>query len=202
MLSTNEKILYSGVVVVAVGFGMYFLRESKSPQDHKKVVTYQDISSERNAAIAKDRMEKVKVEVTNAQTAPRLGVGIREVKDGLAEPHDGIKLETEKNYAAIDAADPSVHEMPFTNLETQINKKQKDEQTAAQMSVLQKRNFVQQYKARALAMGYKVELNDRLELIKAEKVSAPMNQFPSASPKGVPVDVDTMEEDIELEGEE
>ncbi len=199
MLSNNEKILYSGVVVVAVGFGMYFLRQSNTPVSHKKVVTYQDISTERNAAIAKDRIEKVKVEVTNAQTAPQLGVGIREVKDGLAEDHDGLRLEGEKNHAAIDAADPTVHEMPFTSLETQINRKQVDDQRAAQMSAIQKRNFVEQYKKRALAMGYDVELNDRLELIKAKKISQPMNQFPT---RGVPVDVNSMEEDIELDEEE
>lgn len=201
MLSNNEKILYSGLVVVAVGIGMYLLRKPSALHDHKKVVTYQDISTERNAAIAKDRMEKVRVEVTNARTAPRLGNGIREVKDGLAENTQSIRLETEKNHAAIDAADPTVHEMPFTSLETQINRKQVDDQRAAQMSIIQKKNFVEQYKKRALAMGYRVELNDRLELVRAEKVTQPMSQFPSAS-KGVPVDVDSMEEDIELDEEE
>lgn len=179
---------------------MYMLRGSKNHESPKKVVTYQDISTERNAAIAKDRMEKVRVEVTNARTAPRLGTGMREVKDGLAEQSQGIRLETEKNHAAIDAADPTVHEMPFTSLENQINRRQVDDQRAAQMSVLQKRTFVEQYKKRALAMGYRVELNDRLELVRAERVTQPMNQFPSNS---APVDVNSMEEDVELdEGDE
>lgn len=198
MLSNNEKILYSGVVVVAVGLGMYLLRQSKDTTQTPKPITYQDITAERNAAIAKDKIEKQAVAVKNFQTAPRLDPNFRDVKNGLEDNSGGIQLEGEKNHAAQDIAE--VYEAPLNSLETKINEKLVNDQKAAQMSQIQKRTFVENYKKRALAMGYKVELNDKLELIRADKVK-PVT-IPSSRPSAVEGDVETWEDDDAFEEEE
>lgn len=200
MISDKEKIIYSMVVVVAVGFGMYSLRtQNSSPHADQKVVTYKDIKNVRNHAITKDKFEKQKVEVKNWQTAPRLEGGVREIKDSLNESSSGIKIESQKNFAAIDAADASVYEAPVTSLETQINKKLVNDQVSAQMSQLQKIQFIENYKRRALAVGYEVELNDQLQLVKATKIK-PRPSFEKAPASAV--DIDSMEEDYYDEGEE
>lgn len=196
MLSNNEKILYSGVVIVAVGLGMYILRQSRTEQPTTKTITYQDIKTEQNAAIARDKIEKTTVAVKNAQTAPRLGVGMREVKNGLEDNSSSIRLEPEKNHAAIDAVDPAAYEPPISSLESKINEKMLSDQQAAQMSVIQKRNFIESYKKRALAMGYKVELNDQLQLIRADKI----RNGPTKAPAAVD-EVESWEDDEAFEEE-
>lgn len=198
MLSDKEKILYSSVVVVAVGLGMFILRQSKSTPVAVKPITYQDITTERNAAIARDKIEKQAVAVKNFQTAPRLDNNLRDVKDGLEDDSSGIRLESEKNHSAQDIAE--VYEAPLNSLETKINEKLVNDQKAAQMSQIQKRNFVENYKKRALAMGYKVELNDKLELIRADKVK-PVT-IPTSRPSAVEGDVETWEDDNAFEDEE
>lgn len=196
MLSNNEKIIYSGVVIVAVGVGMYLLRQTQTQKQPSKTITYQDITTERNAAIARDKFEKTTVAVKNAQTAPMLGTGVREVGNGLEDNSGAIRLESEKNHAAADSVDPSVYEAPINSLETKINEKMLSDQKAAQMSALQKRMFIKNYKERALAMGYKVELNDRLELIRADKV----RNVPTKAPAAVE-DVESWEDDDAFEEE-
>lgn len=180
MLSNNEKIIYSGLVIVAVSVSMYFWRQSNAHKQASKTITYQDITTERNAAKARDTFQKTTVAVKNAQTAPRLGTGVRVVNDGLEDNSRDIRLESEKNHAAADSVDPSVYEAPINALETKINEKMLSDQKAAQMSDLQKRAFISEYKKRALAMGYKVELNDRLELIRADKVQNVPTKAPAA----------------------
>lgn len=199
MLSNRDKIVYSCVVVSLVLFGMYFFKTPthSSAPDAKKVVTYKDITSERNKAIKHDEMQKQKVQVSNWQTAPRLDTGVREVKDSLNEKTESIRIESQKNHAAIDAADASVYEVPVSSLETQINKKLVNDQASAQMSQMQKKRFIENYKQRALAMGYDVELNDNLQLIRATKLSRPSFDKAPASA----VDIDSVEDDYYDEGE-
>lgn len=201
MLTDKEKILYSGIVVVAVGFGMYILREkqSQNSREQRKTVTYQQLNQERMGAITKDKLEKQKVAVTNWQTAPRLDNNMREISNGLNEPSNGIKLEGEKIHSTEDSADASVYDSPMNSLEKEINKKLVNDQYAAQMSALQKKQFIKDYKARALAAGYSVELNDRLELVRAEKIK-PKGASYEKSPASV-IDVDSMEEDEYYEEE-
>ncbi|MCC6138095.1 MAG: hypothetical protein IT287_05650 [Bdellovibrionaceae bacterium] len=200
MLSNNEKVLYSGVVVIAVALGMYILREKQSQAQGAKVVTYQQLDQVRKDTSTRVKLEKRKTEVINIQTAPRLDNNMREVSNGLNEPNNnGIRLEGEKIHSIEDSADASVYDSPMNSLETQINKKLVNDQHAAQMSIIQKKEFIKDYKKRALAMGYNVELNDRLELIRAEKVKSKTVGYEKA-PASV-IDVESMEEDQYIDEE-
>lgn len=193
MLTDKEKIIYSCVVVAVVGMGVYILRQAQSQTSTKKVVTYQELNQVRKGAINQHKMEQQKVKITNWKTAPRLDNNMREISNGMNEPSNGIKLESGKNHSVEDAADASVYESPMNSLETQINKKLVTDQHAAQMSAIQRKEFIKDYKKRALAMGYNVELNDKLELVRADKIKSKTATF-EKTPASV-IDVDSMEED-------
>ncbi len=192
MITSTEKVIYSCVVVFAVGFGMYAWQTQKTKTAPAKVITYKDLKTVRNSAIAQDKIEKQKVQVTNWKTAPQLDSNVRELKNGLNETTESIRIESQKNVAAIDAAEGAAYEAPISSLETQINKKLVNDQVAVQMSQMQKNQFIDNYKKRALSMGYVVELNDQLELIKATKIPSKPS-FNEKAPASV--DVDSMEED-------
>lgn len=203
MLSSKEKIIYSCIVVCAVAFGMYILREGKLAKNSPKVITYKDISSEKTKTMTQDKINKQKVEMTNWQTAPQLKGNIQELKNNLDEPNNNeLKLESQKNHAAIDAADStaSAYEAPVSSLENQINKQLVNDQEAAQMSSLQKKKFIETYKKRAKDMGYDVELNDKLQLVKAAKIPPKPDYF-DKSPASVN-DVESFEaEDFDEESQ-
>jgi hypothetical protein len=198
MISQRDKYIYSGAVVIIVGLGMLFIRsQPKDSESPEKQVTYHELELERKRAESTKKMDRQRTEVQNWQTAPKLNGNMHPVKNELEEGSAKIRLESAKNHAAIDSADVDVNEMPFSSLESQINKRMINEQHAAQMSQIQKRRFVEDYKKRALAMGYQVELNDKLELVRATKV-----RQPSYDSQKVPVDVDSMEEDYDEYEEE
>ncbi|MCB9072575.1 MAG: hypothetical protein H6623_03065 [Bdellovibrionaceae bacterium] len=195
MVSKRDKYIYSGAVVIIVALAMLFIRAQKNESGAgAKAVTFQALDLERKRAISHKQMEQKKMEVTNWKTAPKLDNNLRPIHNNLEDPASKIQLESAKNHAEVDARDPDVYEIPMSSLETQINKRMVNEQYAAQMSALQKKNFVEGYKKRALAMGYMVELNDKLELIRATKVRTIQQNSPS-------VEVDSMEEDYD-EGDE
>jgi len=197
----NEKNLYIIVFAVSViGCGiMYFASNSGTSSDKAKV-TFGQVDQLRKETQVKNNIERNKVQVENYKKAPALTNDYRAVDEQYGGANQGIVLESNLNHAAIDADEGRGQGGSFNMLETQINKRLVNDQRAAQMSQIQKRQFVEDYKARARAMGYLVELNDQMVVTRVTKI--PDSEIAPKGPASVPVDVNVNEEEGFEEGEE
>jgi len=189
----NEKHLYIIVAIASVvGVGILFLMSHQKPAS-APTVSYKQVDELRKETQIRKTMESKKVAVDNYRSAPSLSNAYRQVEDDT-NVHQAIKLESEK-HAVVGDQDDSGHRQPINFLESQINKRLVNDQKAAELSDIQKKQFIQNYKKQALAKGYEVELNDQLVITKVTKV---VRKGPASIPTE---DVEMQEYDEDESGE-
>lgn len=184
-MGVSGMVLFLGV--------LFFLNDKPNanlPENAGSKVSYRELDKIRKNEEAKARFQREKVHVENFKQAPQINESYRQV----APPQDNsLRLEASVGAAAKDIAESELQGMALQSLENRINQKLLNEQKAAQMNAFQKKQFAEAYKKRALSMGYEVELNEDLEVMKVRKVGTG-----SPAIKSAPViDVDSMEEDEE-----
>lgn len=190
-MSNDKKLIAAGVLF---GLGLFFFASVYSKRGENKV-TFGQVEDIRKETMLKSRMERQRVEVQNFKTAPALGSGIQ--KENNQMDRDGLTLESSRNHAAADSYDTaSDTATPATFLESQTNKLLANKQHYEHLTQMQKKRFIAEYQRKALAMGYLVELDDKLNIVKVQR--APASQKPQYQPSE-PVDVDQMDvEDDEM----
>ena len=178
-----------GVVLLLAA--LFFLQvDNKAPSvSLEGKVTYRELDKVRRNEEVRAHLQREKVNVENYKKAPQISESYRVE----AAPETGLRLEASVGAAAKDIAESELQGMATNSLENRINQKLLNDQKAAQMSQMQKRQFAAEYKKKALAMGYQVELNDKLEITKVHKVESP-NRAVKSSPV---IDVDSMEDEDE-----
>lgn len=201
----NEKNLYIIVGIISVlGCGFLFFN-SQSGSEKSSKVTFGQVDHLRQETKVRAKIDRERVEIENYKNAPSLSNAYRPVAEETPG-QGGIILESAKNQAIQDSADPSVSQ-PTSFLESQINARLVNQQRAAQMSALQKKQFIENYKQRALAMGYLVELNDQMIVTRVQKIDGGAAQRAAKNPASIQhqpqaVDVDIMEDESEEYEEE
>lgn len=190
----NKNQINIGVAGVVFFLGtIFFLNEKPNTNpagNNGSKITYRDLDKARKNEEVKSHFQREKVHVENFKQAPQINESYHKIEP--VNDHT-LRLEASVGAAAKDIAESQLHGMAMQSLENRINQKLLNEQKAAQMSAFQKKQFAEAYKKRALSMGYEVELNDNLEVMKVRKVGTG-----SPAIKSSPViDVDSTEEDEE-----
>jgi hypothetical protein len=190
-MKSNKNIYLVFAVLGFLGVAFLFFSQ-KSNHENPTKVSFKDVDSLRKEAIVKNKFQREKMTVENFNKAPTLSNQYRPTS-GAADHEEGLRLEASVSAAAKDIAEGELNSLSLNSLENKINQRLLNEQKTAQMNVLQKKRFADEYKKRAMAMGYAVELNDKLEIIKVQKVDAQPKQR-TGSPV---IDIDSMEEEEE-----
>lgn len=172
--------------VVLLGAFVFWQGSSNAPA--KNGVTYGEVDKIRKHEVTKSQLQRERVQVENYKQAPQINGSYRETEAPIQE--ESLRLEASVGAAAKDIAESDLQGMAVESLENNINQRLLSEQKAAQMNTIQKKQLADEYKKRAKAMGYAVELNDKLEVIKVQKIDT------SKTIKPAPViDVDSIEEE-------
>ena len=165
---------------------IFWQGSSTSPEKNR--VTYGEVDKIRKQEVTKSQLQRERVQVENYQQAPQINGAYREEEAPAQE--ESLRLEASVGAAAKDIAEGDRQGLAVESLENHINQRLLSEQKAAQMNSMQKKQLADEYKKRAKAMGYAVELNDKLEVIKVQKMDT------SKTIKPAPViDVDSIEEE-------
>ncbi len=184
----NKNSIFLGLGLAL--FVLFVLWQQSSPQTTTNKVTYGEVDKVRKQEVTKSKMQREKMNVENYKNAPQISESYRPQENTNA--NEGLRLEASVSAAAKDIAEGELGGMAVESLENKINQRLLNEQKTAQMNVIQKKQFADEYKKKALSMGYAVELNDKLEITKVQKIE------PVRTIKSNPViDVDSMEEDEE-----
>jgi hypothetical protein len=189
----QDKKMYIAAGVF-LGVGLLFLsvnfKKQESPEVRK--ISFGQVENTRRAAIVKGREERAKVEVQNYMSAPAVTNGIRVVRDHNEDA--GLKLESSLNSAVKDSVRDDHNAMPTNALDAQMSKVLANRQKYEEMTKMQKARFIEEYKRNALAMGYVIELDDKLNIVKYRRTPA-AQRAQTPIPVQMPNDVDQMEED-------
>ncbi|MBY0383825.1 hypothetical protein K2X05_01590 [bacterium] len=179
----NWFIAGGGVLLLAF---VFWQGSSKAPEKNR--VTYGEVDKIRKQEVTKSQLQRERVEVENYKQAPQINGAYHETEPSA--PEENLRLEASVGAAQKDIAESDLQGMAVESLENHINQRLLSEQKAAQMNSIQKKQLADEYKKRAKAMGYAVELNDKLEVTKVQKIDT------SKAPKPAPViDVDSIEEE-------
>jgi len=197
-MKNDKKLFIAASVFLSVGLLFFGSAWNKKDESNKKV-TFGQVEHLRKAAITKNRMERQKAEVQNYMSAPALDNGIQGSKDLQQDGSDSLSLESSSNHAAADSRDGD-NAMPANFLDSQTNKLLANKQHYEQMNLAQKKQFIAEYKRKALAMGYVIELDDKLNIIKVQR--DPASQKSQFHRPAEPVDVDQMEVEDDETAEE
>ena len=181
-------IVGGGVLLIATL--VVFMGSNPDPKE-PSTVRYGEVDKIRKEEQTKSKLQREKVHVENYQQAPQINEGYQSV--GSSHSEEGLRLEASVGSAAKDIAESDLKGMAVESLENKINQRLLNEQKTAQMNAMQKKQFADEYKKKALAMGYAVELNDKLEVTKVQKIEPDQ---PAIKSNPV-IDVDSMEGDEE-----
>jgi hypothetical protein len=176
-------IIGGGVLLIA---GAVFFWGNSSHSPERATVKYGEVDKVRKQEQTKSQLQREKVHIENYKQAPQINEGYQGAIDNHQE--DGLRLEASVGSAAKDLAESDFKGMAVESLENKINQRLLNEQKTAQMNAFQKQQFANEYKKRALSMGYAVELNEQLEVIKVQKV-----EEPTVIKSNPVIDVDTMD---------
>lgn len=191
----NEKNLYIVVGIVSVlGCGILYFSSRHNSETSK--VTFGQVDKLRQETKIKNELARKKVSVDNYRQAPALNTDYRPVDEETAVGRSSVVLESEKHSVTQDVNEEDSRRQPVSMLEAQINKKLVIDQKAEQMSVYQKKQFIENYKKNALAAGYLVELSDQLVVTKVQKISRGQNKGPASIPQE---EINIQEEEYEDE---
>jgi hypothetical protein len=183
-LNKNYAFLVTGFVLLLAGV---YLWQENSQQPKSSKVTYGDLDKARRQEQTRSKFQREKVNVENFKAAPQIKEAFHPTE---TTPDEGLRLEASVSAAAKDIAETELSGMAIDSLENKINQKLLSEQKSAQMNAFQKQQYAEEYKKRAFAMGYVVELNEKLEVVKVQKVER------EKTIKSNPViDVDSIEEE-------
>ncbi len=182
-------IVGGGVLLIATM--VVFMGGNPDPKE-PSTVRYGEVDKIRKEEQTKSKLQREKVHVENYQQAPQINEGYQSAS-ASNHTEEGLRLEASVGSAAKDIAESDLKGMAVESLENKINQRLLNEQKTAQMNAMQKRQFAEEYKKKALAMGYAVELNDKLEVTKVQKIE-PEQPLIKSNPV---IDVDSMEGDEE-----
>lgn len=166
----QDKKMYIAAGVF-LGVGLLFLSvivQKQTKEEHK--VTFGKVESFRRDAIVKDRLQRQKVEVQNYMSAPSVSNSVRVVSDHNDDA--GLKLESSENSAVKDSARNDHNAMPTNALDSQMSKVLANRQKYDEMTQMQKKRFIEEYKRNALARGYLIELDDKLNIVQYKRAPA------------------------------
>lgn len=190
MNQQNQKYIIAIGGVLFVGLFLLWKGSSNSATTQGKV-SYGDVDKAHKQEVARSRLEREKVNIENYKKAPQISDAYRPVEDHAAsDDNEGLRLQASVSPAAKDIGENDLHGMAVESLENKINRRLLNEQQSAQMNLAQKRQIANEYKKKALSLGYQVELNDNLEVTKVQKVEAPKQI--KVNPV---IDIDSIEED-------
>jgi hypothetical protein len=178
-----------GGSVLLIATAVVFMGGNPDPSG-PSTVRYGEVDKIRKQEQTKSKLQREKVHVENYQQAPQINEGFQGASNHQEE---GLRLEASVGAAAKDIAESELKGMAVESLENKINQRLLNEQKTAQMNVLQRKQFAEEYKKKALSMGYEVELNEKLEVIKVQKIEP---EQPAIKSNPV-IDVDSMEGDEE-----
>ncbi len=184
-------IIGGGVLLIATA--VVFMGSNPDPME-PSTVRYGEVDKVRKQEQTKSKLQRERVHVENYQQAPQINEGYQATGGHATSAEEGLRLEASVGSAAKDLAESDFKGMAVESLENKINQKLLNEQKSAQMNALQKKHFAEAYKRKALAMGYEVELNDKLEVTKVKKIEVDQ---PAIKSNPV-IDVDSMEGDEEF----
>lgn len=162
------------------------------PPKERSTVTYGEVDKVRKQEQTKSKLQREKVHIENFQQAPQINEGYQP-SGNASHQEEGLRLEASVGSAAKDIAESDFKGMAVESLENKINQRLLNDQRSAQMNAMQKRQFAEEYKKKALSMGYAVELNEKLEVVKVQKIE-PEQAVIKSNPV---IDVDSMEGDEE-----
>lgn len=180
MQDNRNTYLIAGGVLVLIGVYFTFsqLSQSANPADGTGVVTYKKVDRLKKDVLQQTRLQQDKAMVDNFKNAPSLPTGYRQVKDSSGGDH-GLRLQSSQSHAAVDSGeDTSPREAP-QSLQVQINDFLLKKQRYEQLTQLQRQKYVSDFKREAQAMGYMVEFNDKLEVVRFDRVPASQGNKPA-----------------------
>lgn len=185
----NKNYLIWGVCAVFVVAVLFWQKNSSTPATNR--ITYGEVDKARKQEQTKSHLQREKVHIENYKNAPQIS-DVYHPTESQPASEEGLRLEASVSAAAKDIGEAELSGMAVESLENKINRRLLNEQKTAQMNEVQKKQFAAEYKKKALAMGYSVELNDNLEVIKVQKVEK--QKLIKSNPV---IDVDSIEEDDE-----
>jgi hypothetical protein len=189
MEKINKNYLIFGAGAIVVMAFIFWQKNFSSPSPNR--VTYGEVDKARKQEQTKSQLQREKVHIENYKKAPQISDAYRPVESSPAS-EDGLRLEASVSAAAKDIGEAELSGMAVESLENKINRRLLNEQKTDQMNAIQKKEFAAEYKKKALAMGYAVELNENLEVVKVQKVEKP--KLIKSNPV---IDVDSMDEEDE-----
>lgn len=203
MKKDDSIYIWAGVIILS-GVALLFYASRREFSPGQSGVTFSQVDNARKDLMIKKDIQRKRAEVENYKNAPVLDTQYRPVREHSG--HSGLQLESAPNHAAADSGDASsLSSTTNGSLDFQINKTLVNQQRAVQMSAVQKQQFVEDYKKKALAMGYEVEINSKLEITKVKKAgsSGSVNRLPTQAPSAAPIlDINQIEEESEEAEEE
>jgi hypothetical protein len=195
-MQKDKKMYIAAGVFLAVGIIFMSVMANKAQKENK--ISFGRVENFRRDAIVKDRIQRQKVEVQNYMSAPALSNAARVINDHSDDA--GLKLESSQMAAAKDSVRDEHNAMPTNALDSQMSKILANRQQYDQMTKMQKKRFIEEYKRNALARGYLIELDDNLNIVKYSRAPA-ANKGQTPIPVQMPTDVDQMEEDSDEAGD-
>ncbi|MBY0315752.1 MAG: hypothetical protein K2Q26_09550 [Bdellovibrionales bacterium] len=179
MQDNRNTYLIAGGVLVLIGVYFTFsqLSQSTNPNEGPGVVTYKKVDRLKKDVLQQKRLQQDKAMVDNFKNAPSLPTGYRQVKDSSVGD-SGLRLQSSQSHAAFDSGEDSSREAP-QSLQVQINDFLLKKQRYEQLTQLQRQKYVSDFKREAQAMGYAVEFNDKLEVVRFDRVPASQANKPA-----------------------
>lgn len=185
-------------IAAGIFFGLGFLAVTfifgKDKKENR--VTFGQVEQIRKETMVKSKIDRSKVEVQNYMNAPAISNQYHATKE-IPVNDAGLKLESSVNHAAQDSRGSGHNAMPTNVLESQTDKLLANKQRYEQMNIAQKKQHIEDYKRQAKQMGYVLEVDGQLNIIRFERDPASAISQPK-----LPVDVDQMEEEYDESGEE
>lgn len=176
----DHKNIYLGIAGAAVLLAVFLILQKRSAGTGNAVapVTFGKVDGYRIHAIQQKKLEQERVKVDNYMHAPEVNTRYR--VEAQEPTSDRIILETPQHHAAKDSAEPRQQQMPDFSPEAQINRLLVDKQKYEQMSAMDKQRYIQAFKKEAKNLGFKIEFNNKLEIIQFEKMPSSGSREPSA----------------------
>lgn len=165
----NTSLIIGGVLVLA---GCYFtISQLTSKNRDATGVTFKEVDRLRKDVEHQRKFQQDKAMVDNFKSAPLLPTKYRPTQEGNFQDAS-LKLQSAVNHAAIDSGDNGG--VTAHSLDNQINDFLLTKERYEQMSKLERQKYVNDFKREAQAMGYQVEFNEKLEVIRFDR--APSSQ--------------------------
>lgn len=167
--SRNTYLIIGGVLVLA---GCYFtISQLTSKEKNDSGVTFKDVDRLRKDVEHQKKLQQDKAMVDNFKSAPLLPTKYRPTQSGNFQDKS-LQLQSSVNHAAIDGGDSGG--ITARSLDNQINDLLLAKQRYEQLSKVERQKYVNDFKREAQAMGYQVEFNEKLEVIRFDR--APSSQ--------------------------